>query len=468
MANIRTEVAIIGGGPGGYVAALRLGQLGKKTLLIEKNKLGGTCLNVGCIPSKALISMAGFVGKIKTAERYGIMVSGLEVDFKKMQQWKQSVVDKLVGGIAYLCKGQKVEVLNGEARFRSPRQLEVRKKDGAVDLIEADNVIIATGSEPAELRDFPRDGELIIDSTDALELQEIPKSLAIIGGGYIGLELGQMYAALGAKVTVVEMLDQLLPGFDPELVRVIGQSLRRLGASFHVKARAKGVEKRPGGIALVVDSGGKETKIEADKLLVTVGRRPVTRNLGLGEIGLATDRQGFVRVDDKLRTGIDSVYAIGDVVGNPMLAHKAFKEGEVAAEVIAGKASVLEYRAMPAVVFTHPELATVGLSEAEAREQGRQVITGRFPFAASGRALGTGEAEGFVKVVADAGSHQVLGVQIVGPEASTLISEAALAIEMGAAVEDIGLTIHPHPTLGEALMEAARAAIGEAIHVLSR
>lgn len=468
MANIRTEVAIIGGGPGGYVAALRLGQLGKKTLLIEKNKLGGTCLNVGCIPSKALISMAGFVGKIKTAERYGIMVSGLEVDFKKMQQWKQSVVDKLVGGIAYLCKGQKVEVLNGEARFRSPRQLEVRKKDGAVDLIEADNVIIATGSEPAELRDFPRDGELIIDSTDALELQEIPKSLAIIGGGYIGLELGQMYAALGAKVTVVEMLDQLLPGFDPELVRVIGQSLRRLGASFHVKARAKGVEKRPGGIALIVDSGGKEAKIEADKLLVTVGRRPVTRNLGLEQIGLEADRQGFIRVDDKLRTRIDGVYAIGDVVGNPMLAHKAFKEGEVAAEVIAGKASVLEYRAMPAVVFTHPELATVGLSEAEAREQGRQVIIGRFPFAASGRALGTGEAEGFVKVVADTASHQVLGVQIVGPEASTLISEAALAIEMGAAVEDIGLTIHPHPTLGEALMEAARAAIGEAIHVLSR
>lgn len=468
MANIRTEVAIIGGGPGGYVAALRLGQLGKKTLLIEKNKLGGTCLNVGCIPSKALISMAGFVGKIRTAERYGITVSGLEVDFKKMQQWKQSVVDKLVGGIAYLCKGQKVEVLNGEARFRSPRQLEVRKKDGAVDLIEADNVIIATGSEPAELRDFPRDGELIIDSTDALELQEIPKSLAIIGGGYIGLELGQMYAALGAKVTVVEMLDQLLPGFDPELVRVIGQSLRRLGASFHVKARAKGVEKRPGGIALIVDSGGKETKIEADKLLVTVGRRPVTRDLGLEQIGLEADRQGFIRVDDKLRTRIDGVYAIGDVVGNPMLAHKAFKEGEVAAEVIAGKASVLEYRAMPAVVFTHPELATVGLSEAEAREQGRQVMIGRFPFAASGRALGTGEAEGFVKVVADTASHQVLGVQIVGPEASTLISEAALAIEMGAAVEDIGLTIHPHPTLGEALMEAARAAIGEAIHVLSR
>lgn len=468
MANIRTEVAIIGGGPGGYVAALRLGQLGKKTLLIEKNKLGGTCLNVGCIPSKALISMAGFVGKIRTAERYGITVSGLEVDFKKMQQWKQSVVDKLVGGIAYLCKGQKVEVLNGEARFRSPRQLEVRKKDGAVDLIEADNVIIATGSEPAELRDFPRDGELIIDSTDALELQEIPKSLAIIGGGYIGLELGQMYAALGAKVTVVEMLDQLLPGFDPELVRVIGQSLRRLGASFHVKARAKGVEKRPGGIALIVDSGGKETKIEADKLLVTVGRRPVTRDLGLEQIGLEADRQGFIRVDDKLRTRIDGVYAIGDVVGNPMLAHKAFKEGEVAAEVIAGKASVLEYRAMPAVVFTHPELATVGLSEAEAREQGRQVIIGRFPFAASGRALGTGEAEGFVKVVADTASHQVLGIQIVGPEASTLISEAALAIEMGAAVEDIGLTIHPHPTLGEALMEAARAAIGEAIHVSSR
>lgn len=463
----KTEALIIGAGPGGYVAAIRLGQLKKKPILVEKEKLGGVCLNVGCIPSKALITAAKLVSSIKSAEKMGITVSGLNVDLAKMQQWKSDVVKKLVGGVGQLCKGNGADVLYGTARFRTAQQVDVQTSNGP-EVIEADNVIIATGSRPVEIPGFPFDGKRVIGSTEALDLTEIPGKMVVIGGGYIGLELGIMYAHLGTQVTILEMMDQLLPGFDPEVVQVVARALKKKKIAFHVKARAKRLEEDQSGLRVIAELNGKEMIMEADRVLVTVGRKPNSQGVGLDRVSVRTNDKGFIPVNEKLQTNVPGIYAIGDVVGNPMLAHKAFKEAEVAAEVIAGHSSILDYRAMPAVIFTDPEIATVGLSEAEAKAQGYSIIVGKFPFAASGRALTTGETDGFVKVIADEKSKEVLGVAIVGPDASDLIGEAALALEMGAYVEDIGLTIHPHPTLTESVMEAARAAIGEAIHMLNR
>ena len=467
MANRKTEVVVIGGGPGGYVAAIRAGQLGKKVLLVEKEFIGGVCLNVGCIPSKALITAAKTVQKFKEAEKMGITVSGVQVNFAKLIQWKADVVKKLTGGVATLCKGNGAEILYGTARFRTSRQVEVQTKDGA-ETVEADHFIVATGSRPIEIPGFAFDGRRVISSTEALALPRRPDRLVVIGGGYIGLELGIMYAHLGTQVVVVEMMDQLLPGFDPEVVQVISRSLKKKGVPFHLKARATRYEPAGDGVRVFVEAGGKEQAFEGDHVLVTVGRRPNSEGLGLESVGVAVDKRGFITVDRQLRTNVPNIFAIGDVVGNPMLAHKASKEGEVAAEVIAGHKAVLDHKAMPAVIFTDPEVATVGLSEAEAVAQGHEIRKGKFLFAASGRAMTTGETDGFVKVIVDAKTKEFLGMAIVGPEASDLISEAALALEMGAYAGDIGLTVHPHPTLSESVMEAARLAIGEAIHALNR
>ena len=458
------DLIIIGSGPGGYVAAIRLGQLGKETILIEKEKLGGVCLNIGCIPSKALIRVAKLKQRVEAANQIGLEVTGVNVDFAKVQAWKQSVVDRLVSGIDYLLKGNNVKVVKGTGKFIEAHQLEVKSASGT-EIIEAKGIIIATGSRYFDLPTFKFNGTSIISSTEALSLQQVPGKLAIIGGGVSGLEIGTMYAQLGTKVTVIEMLDQLLPGTDIDLVRVVERSLRKLGIEYHVKSKAK--EYRDGKVYATLEDG-TEGAFDADKVLVTVGRRPNSDAIGLEKAGVQTDPHGFIQVNKKMQTNLPGVYAIGDVVGPPMLAHKASKEGIVAAEVIAGMNSEADFHAIPGVIFTDPEIATVGLTESQAKERGYEPIIGKFPFTALGRALLAGETEGFAKIVADKSSNLILGVHIVGAEASDLISEAALAIEMGATLEDIGFTVHPHPTLPESVMEAAEAAKGKAIHILQK
>lgn len=445
------------------MAAIRLGQLGKETILIEKDQLGGVCLNIGCIPSKALIRVAKLTKRLEAAKQIGLEVPGLKIDFPKVQAWKQSVVDRLTSGVEYLCKGNNVKIIKGVGTFKGPHQLEIKTPTGTEN-IETKDVVIATGSRSLELPSFKFDGVRIISSTEALALQQIPKNFVVIGGGVTGLEMGTMYAQLGSKVTIIEMLEQLLPGTDSDLVRIVERSLRKLGVDYHVKSKAK--EFRNGKV--YGDLDGKEAAIDADKVLVTVGRRPNSDQIGLQAIGVKTDSQGYIQVDKRMQTNVPGLYAIGDVVGPPMLAHKASKEGIVAAEAIAGMNSEADFRAIAGVIFTDPEIATVGLTEIQAKEKGYDPIVGKFPFTALGRALLAGETEGFVKIVADRNSDVVLGVHIVGAEASDMISEAALAIEMGATLEDIAFTIHPHPTLPESIMEAAEAAKGKAIHILQK
>jgi dihydrolipoamide dehydrogenase len=460
----KTEAVVIGSGPGGYVAAVRLGQLGKETILIEREKLGGVCLNIGCIPSKALIRVAKLKQRIETAKQIGLEVSGVNVDFPKVQAWKQGVVDRLVSGIEYLLKGNNVKVMKGTAKFTGTHELEVAT-DAGTEPLEAKDIIIATGSRYYDLPAFKFNGTTIISSTEALSLPRVPKTLAVIGGGVSGLEMGTMYTQLGCKVTVIEMLDQLLPGTDIDLVRIVERSLRRLGIEYHVKSRAN--EYRDGKLYATLEDG-KEGAFAAEKVLVTVGRRPNSDGIGLEKTGVQTDSHGFIQVNKKMQTNVPGLYAIGDVVGAPMLAHKASKQGIVAAEVIGGMNSEADFHAIPGVIFTDPEVATVGLTESQAKESGYDPIVGKFPFTALGRAVLAGETEGFVKIVADKASNLVLGVHIVGAEASDMISEAALAIEMGATLEDIGFTVHPHPTLPEAVMEAAEAAQGKVIHILQK
>jgi dihydrolipoamide dehydrogenase len=459
-----TEAVVLGSGPGGYVAAIRLGQLGKQPILIEKDTLGGVCLNIGCIPSKALIRVARLKKQIDAGKQIGVEVSDVKVDFAKVQAWKKSVVDRHTSGVEFLCKENHVTVVKGEGRFRDPNELEVQTGAGS-ETIHAKNAIIATGSRPVEIPGFKFDGIQVITSTEALDMKEIPKNFVVIGGGVTGLEMATMCAELGSKVAVIEMLDQLLPGLDIELVRIIERAFRRLGVDYHVKSRAK--EYRDGSVYAVLEDG-KESSFPCDKVLVTVGRRPNTDNIGLDKIGVKVDSHGFILTDKKMRTNVSGIYSIGDVVGLPMLAHKASKEGVVAAEAIAGMNSEADFRAIPSAIFTDPEIATVGLTEAQAKEKGYEPIVGKFPFTALARATIAGETEGFVKIIGDKKSDLVLGVHIVGAEASDLISEAALAIEMGATLEDIGYTIHPHPTFPEALREAAEAAKRKAIHIVQK
>jgi len=458
----RVANLVIGAGPGGYVAAIRLGQLGRQTVLVEKEALGGVCLNVGCIPSKTVVRAAKLMKQIQRAQDFGIETSQPKVDLHRLQVWKKSVVDKLTSGIAYLCKGNHVNVVYGEARFRNPHEIQIKTKDGT-QTVTVQNVIIATGSRPVEIPGFKFDGKFIITATEALSFTETPKNFVIIGGGVSGLELGMAYAQFGSHVTVIEMLDQLLPGVDPELVKVVERTVKRLGVETHLKARAKWA--KDGKVSAQL-ADGREMEFPADKVMVVVGRRPNSDSIGLETAGVKTDESGFIQVNSQMQTNVPGVYAIGDVVGLPMLAHKASKQGIVAAEVIAGQASAADFKAMPSGIWTDPEIATVGLTEAEAKKQGYDPIVGKFPFTALGRAMAVGETGGFVKVVADRESEQILGVHMVGADVTELISEAALAIEMGATLDDLALTVHPHPTLPESLMEATEAAKGKAIHVL--
>ena len=458
------EAAILGSGPGGYVAAIRLGQLGKQTALIEKVNLGGVCLNIGCIPSKALMQVARLKRRIEIAKQMGMEVSDLKIDFTKTQAWKQNIVNRLTSGVEYLCKSNNVDIIKGEGKFQSPHEIIVTTSTGT-ETIETKNTVIATGSRAMQIPGLEFDGTNVISSTEALELQQIPPNFVVVGGGVTGLEMATMYAELGSKVTVIEMLDQLLPGVDIELVRIIERSLRRLGIDYHVKSKAK--EYREGQLRAILEDG-TEAMFPASKVLVSVGRRPNSDNIGLDKAGVKTNPQGWLQTDKHMETNVPGIYSIGDVNGPPLFAHKASKEGIVAAESIAGMKSEADFRAIPWAIFTDPEIASAGLTESQAREKGYDPIIGKFPFTALGRALLAGETEGFVKIVADKNSELVLGIHIVGPEASDLISEAALAIEMGATLRDIELTIHPHPTLPESIMEAAAAAKGRAIHILQK
>lgn len=462
-----TEVLVIGGGPGGYVAAIRAAQLGKDVTLVEKDNLGGVCLNVGCIPSKALIYAAYLYEKIKRADAFGISAQEVQLDLERLQAWKESVVKKLTGGVRQLCEGNGVNIVKGRATFLAPKKCLVESEHGT-QTIEFKDCIIATGSVPMALPGFEIDGEIVLDSTGALALRKLPESLIVIGGGYIGLELGMVYAKFGSRVTVVEMLENLLPGTDPELVRPVTRKAQELKMDVYLKSQAKELKKGKDGAQIVVQTPQGEKTLEAEKVLVSVGRKPNTPpELGLERVGLQSDPKGFIKTDAQMRTSVPHIYAIGDVAGPPLLAHKASHEGIVAAEVICGLPSAADWHTVPAVIFTDPEIAYAGMSEAEAQQAGYKTLIGKFPFAALGRALTMGETDGFIKIIADAETKVVLGVQIVGPEASTLISEGVLAIEMGATLEDLALSIHPHPTLPEGLMEAAEAALGKAIHILT-
>ncbi len=463
------EAIVIGGGPGGYVAAIRLGQLGVKTLCVEKEFMGGVCLNWGCIPSKALIAAANLADKVRNAGHMGIAVKDLEVDVAKMQEWKEGIVKKLTGGVSSLVKGNGGTIAMGTATISGPNTVEVRSSDGKRETYTASKgIIVATGTNMIQIPGFDPDGDVVITAREAVSLQSAPQSMLIIGGGVIGLELGMVYQKLGTKITVVELMDQLLPGTDSDLVKVVQKHLEKAGADIYLKSKAVKLEKSGGRAKVTIETGGKQRVVEAEKVLVAVGFKPNSAGLGLEGVGVKLDARGHIAVDDQMRTNVTSIYAIGDVAGMPYLAHKASKEGEIAAEVIAGHKAARDYRGMPAAIFTDPEIATVGLTEAEAKARGKKVKIGKFPFAASGRAMAVSETDGFIKVIIDETDHQLLGVAIVGPEASDLISESALALEMCAFAEDVALTVHPHPTLGEGVMEAFKHALGEAVHIMNR
>ncbi|WP_437325756.1 dihydrolipoyl dehydrogenase [Sorangium sp. So ce381] len=464
------DAIVIGAGPGGYPCAIRLAQLKQKVLCIEKENVGGVCLNWGCIPSKALISAAHLYEKSQAGAAMGIKVSGVELDANKMQDWKEGIVKKLTGGVGSLLKGNGADVVNGTATVVGPKRVDVTRADGSVEQFEATKaIVIATGSTTIEIPTFKFDGDTIIGAKEAVSLRRVPKRLMVIGGGVIGLELGMVYQAFGAELIVVEALPELLTGVDPDCTKIVERKILKRGGTIHKNAKALGYEKqKDGSVGVKIQAEGKEQTIVVDTVLVAVGMRPSSKGLGLEKVGVTVDQRGFVPTDKFCRTNVPSIYAIGDVSGPPLLAHKATKEGEIAAEVIAGHKAEKDWVAIPGAIFTDPEIATVGLTEAEAKAKGLEVSIGKFPFSVLGKAMAMNETEGFVKIVADKKTKQVLGVHIVGPEASTMISEASLSLEMAAFLEDISLTIHPHPTLGESLMEAAAHAMGAAIHIANR
>ncbi|GAB6879845.1 dihydrolipoyl dehydrogenase [Halorubrum gandharaense] len=466
-----TEVLVIGAGPGGYVAAIRAAQEGLDTTLVEKDAYGGACLNRGCIPSKALITGAGLAHEAGNAEFMGVHADPA-VDLTRMVEWKDGVVDRLTGGVEKLCKANGVNLIEGTATFADENSVRVAHggEGQGSESIDFEHAIVATGSRPIQIPGFEFAEDHIWTSEDALAAETVPERLVVVGGGYIGMELATVFAKLGADVTVVEMLDDILGPYEDDIKRVVRKRAEELSVEFHFGEGASGWSESPdGGYQVHTETeDGEESTYPADKVLVAVGRQPVTDTLNLEEAGLETDERGFLQTDDRTRTDVEHIHAVGDVAGEPMLAHKASKEGVVAAEVIAGEPAALDQQAIPAAVFTDPEVATVGMTEAEAEEAGFEVAVGQMPFNASGRAMTTGHTEGFVRLVADAEHGFVLGGQIVGPEASELIAEVTLAIEMGATLEDIGATVHTHPTLAEAVMEAAENAQGQAIHTLNR
>lgn len=466
--KIAKKVVIIGAGPGGYVAAIRLAQLGHTVTVVEKEALGGVCLNWGCIPSKALIYAGTLFERIQHASELGIMVDGLRLDMPKLQHWKNGVVQKLTGGIGQLFKAHGIQTVYGTATFSDSKTLSVEGNDGQTHTLQADAFLIATGSSPVAVPGFALNGHSIVDSRDALNWTEVPKTMAVLGGGVIGLEMGTLYAKLGTKVSILELSDTILPGVDPEITQLLKRSLKKRGIQLHTGTKASISQAIEAEISLQLETPKGTNSLAVEKLLVCVGRKPNSQNLGLEKAGIKTDAKGFIPVDAQLRTNVPHIFAIGDVTAPPLLAHKASKEGLVAAAVIDGSPEVLDYRAMPSAIFCDPEIATVGLSEEQAKAQGYTVKVGKFPFAASGRALSMNEPDGMVKMITDADTDLILGVHMIGPEVSELIAEATLAIEMGATAEDLSLTVHTHPTLPETMMEAAEAVHGLAIHIFQK
>lgn len=462
-----TQVAVIGSGPGGYVAAIRAAQLGLEVTLVESGILGGVCLNVGCIPSKAMIYVADLKDRIEHADKLGLITTTVTLDILKLVQWKNGVVEKLRNGIASLLSQHKVQVVKGTAILTGDRSFTVEGPDG-MHRFEFQHAILASGSSPAQLPGIPHDGKVVIDSTDALEPTEVPESLIVIGAGAVGLEMGMLYAKLGTRVTILDSSDKLLPMMDPEIGKVIGRALTRLKVEMVLGAKVQGLKRVDSGAELHYSTSEGEKSSIADRILVGIGRRPNTSGIGLEKAGIKLDTKGFVEVNTRMETSVPGIFAIGDMVGGQMLAHKAMYQGKVAAEVIAGQPAAFEGVEVPGVIFSDPEIATVGLTEQEARERNIKVKTGVFPFKALGRAMTMGEeGYGFSKVVSDAETGTVLGVHIVGPHASDLISEGCLAVASASHVDDLTLTIHPHPTLPESIEEAAEQVEHRAIHIFN-
>jgi dihydrolipoamide dehydrogenase len=456
--DVAAEVLVLGAGPGGYTAAFRAADLGKKVVLVDRGPtLGGVCLNVGCIPSKALLHAARVIAETKEMSEHGIMFGAPTIDIGKLRAWKDGVVGRLTGGLAGLAKQRKVATIRGYGRFTSPHQLRVELAEGGVTTVDFEQAIIAAGSEPLTLPFIPSSDPRIIDSTGALELGEMPQRLLILGGGIIGLEMATVYHELGAKVTIAELMDQLIPGADKDLISPLAKRVTGRYENIYLKTKVTNVEARPEGLVVSFDGPKAPTADTFDRMLVAVGRSPNGKLIGAEEAGVTADDHGFISVDKQLRTNVPHIFAIGDVVGQPMLAHKAMHEGKVAAEVTAGKNSFFDARVIPSVAYTDPEVAWAGVTENEARAAGVKYGKGVFPWAASGRSLTLGRSEGLTKVLFDEVTGRAIGCGIVGPSAGDLIAEAALAIEMGADAADIGLTIHPHPTLSETVALAAEA-----------
>jgi dihydrolipoamide dehydrogenase len=466
MKDISLQVVVIGAGPGGYSAAFMAADLGLTVALIDSNvNPGGVCLYHGCIPSKTLLHTARVIHETKAAEAFGIGFEGLKVDQKKIRKWKQGVVEQMTAGLGQLTKRKKIQYIQGRASFQNNHQLKVTESDGKKRLITFEYAIIATGSQPIRPKSLDIDSVDIWDSASALELKTIPRRLLVIGGGYIGLELGTVYAALGSCVEVVETTAGLLPGVDRDLVRYLRKSVADRFAAVHLNTTVTHLLVKKNGIEVTMEGSHIDDENSLfDKVLVAVGRRPNTKNIGLENTGIELTDKGFIRVDSKLRTAESHIFAVGDVAGDPMLAHKATHEGRIAAEVIAQHEVAFEPACIPAVVFTDPEIAWVGLNEIEAQKRDLKIKVIRFPWAASGRAATMARKDGQTKLLVDPKTERILGMGIVGPNAGEMISEGALAIEMGANVTDISSTIHPHPTLSETIMEAAEVFLGTATH----
>lgn len=466
MADLETELVVLGGGPGGYPAAFEAADHGVKATLIDEGaKPGGVCLNRGCIPSKALLHVAKLINESKEAADWGLNFAKPKIDLNKLREFKNNVIGKMAGGIGELCKLRGVTLVQGRGTFLDAHTLEVKKSDGKADQLRFKHAIIATGSVPAMPPAFNIGDPRVMDSTGALELADIPGSLLVVGGGYIGLEMGSVYAALGSKVTVVELTPGLLPGADRDLVRPLQKRLEQQFSKIYLNTKVDGLQATRGGIAVSLSGEGVEPKQTFDRVLISIGRRPNSKGFGLEATGIAANEKGFIPVDGQRRTAVPHIFAIGDVAGEPMLAHKATREAKVAVEALLGKPAVFDSVAIPAVVFTDPEVAWCGLQEHEAKAQNREVKVVRYPWAASGRATTLGRNEGLTKLICDPETQRVLGVGIVGVGAGELIAEAVLAVETAAVARDLADSIHAHPTLSETLMEAAEGIFGQATHV---
>ncbi len=467
MSSKKSRLAVIGAGPGGYTAAFHAAQLGMEVTMIDsRDNPGGVCLNVGCIPSKALLHAAGVIAESRHAADFGLKFADPELDLDKLRSWKDKIVKQLTGGLGQLSKKHKVRYIQGHAEFKDSSFLKV-KTDSGIEDINFDYAVVATGSVPAKIPGINLESERVMDSTGALSLPDIPGKLLVVGGGYIGLELGSVYSGLGSSVSVVEFMDTLLPGADQDLVRPLERRIKKSFDQIYLSTKVTGMKETSSGVAVTFEGKINEEK-EYDRVLVAIGRKPFSGGLGLENTKVELDKAGFIKVDNQMKTADPHIFAIGDIAGQPMLAHKGMREAKVAVEVIAGQNSVFDNRVIPAVVFTDPEIAWAGITEPEAKEQGLDIKVTKFPWGASGRSLTMGRNEGLTKMVIDAASGSILGVGITGSHAGELIAEGALAIEMGAVAEDLAMTIHTHPTLSETVGEAAEIFTGFSTHVFTR